>query len=55
MRTIMRYGITGAALYFGVNWIADNPKKFNHMRNQLNKSVDAGFEKGGELLEDATK
>ena len=55
MRTIIRYGLTGAAIYFGVNWVADNPKKVNYMRNQLNKSVDAGLERGGEFLEDSTK
>ena len=55
MRTMMRYGIMGAGLYFGVNWVADNPKKVNFIRNHFNKSVDAGIEKGSELLEEATK
>ena len=55
MRTIMRYGLTGAIIYFGINWVADNPKKVNYMRNQLNKSVDAGIDKSADLLEEATK
>ena len=55
MRTIIRYGITGTALYLGINWIADNPKKFNYMRNQLNQSVDAGIEKGNEMIQEATR
>ena len=55
MQTIMRYGIMGTLLYFGVNWIADNPAKVNYIRKQVNKTVDVGIEKGNHLLEEATK
>lgn len=55
MQTLMRYGMMGAVVYFGVNWVADNPAKVNHIRKQLNKSVEQGIERGTEILEEATK
>jgi len=39
-----------AALYFGVNWIADNPKKFSQIREQMNKLVTTGFEKATDFM-----
>ena len=55
MQTLIRYSMMGAVLYFGVNWVADNPAKVNYIRKQLNKSVEAGFEKGGEFVEDLSQ
>ena len=55
MSTIFRYGITGFILYISINWIADNPAKFNALRKQMNAAVDAGIDKGSETINEVTK
>ena len=43
-----------AALYFGINWVADNPKKFNQIREQMNDLVATGFEKATDLWDNSS-
>ena len=55
MRTIIRYSITCAALYLGINWIADNPAKFNAFRKEVNSAVSTGIETGSEVIKEVTE
>ena len=44
MKTIFNYLIMAAVLYFGVNWIADNPKMMKVLRTKMNAAVSDGIE-----------
>jgi uncharacterized membrane-anchored protein len=39
MKKIINYVFIGAGIYFGINWIADNPGTINHTRTKMNKAV----------------
>jgi hypothetical protein len=39
MNNIFRYAIFAGVFYFGINWLADNPKRVNNIRNQVNSLV----------------
>ena len=39
MRTFMGYAFKFAVFYFGINWLADNPKKIKSVRKQVNALV----------------
>tara|TARA_B100000131_G_scaffold149815_1_gene145367 strand:- start:157 stop:288 length:132 start_codon:yes stop_codon:yes gene_type:complete len=39
MDKIFRYGFMSVVFYFGINWLADNPKKINSVRKQVNALV----------------
>ena len=52
---MIRYTIIGMCIYFGVNWVADNPLKVKYIRKQMNETVDAAIDKSSELMEGATK
>ena len=55
MKNILRYGIYAAVIYFGINWIADNPKAVERIRRTVNKltahAIDYAEREGGELLD----
>tara|TARA_B100000287_G_scaffold225762_1_gene213020 strand:- start:282 stop:437 length:156 start_codon:yes stop_codon:yes gene_type:complete len=42
MRSIGRLFIFLVIAYFGINWIADNPKTIKKARRHMNKSVKHG-------------
>ena len=39
MKTIFKYMIVSTMLYFGINWIADNPKAMKNIRRMMNEGV----------------
>ncbi len=50
MNTVIKYVFICVTLYFGTNWIADNPKKFDQLRKQMNELVETGFEEATDFL-----
>ena len=40
MKSILKYCIVGAALYFGINWIADHPMYVKVFRKHMNQPVE---------------
>ena len=44
MKNILKYCIVGVALYFGINWVADNPKMMKVLRAKMNAAVSDGIE-----------
>ena len=51
MKSIFTFITTALLLYFGINWIADNPKAMKHIRTIMNSGVAAGADKASEALE----
>jgi hypothetical protein len=45
MKKIFNYTIVAAALYFSVNWIADNPRAVKKLRKEMNSAVAQGIDK----------
>jgi len=52
MKRIFTFITTALLLYFGINWIADNPKAMRQIRTIMNNGVAAGAEKAEEALSD---
>ena len=50
MNTVIKYVFICVTLYFGANWIADNPKKFDQLRKQMNELVETGLEEATDFL-----
>jgi len=44
MKTILNYLALAIVIYFGVNWIADNPKMMKALRAKMNDAVSTGAE-----------
>ena len=44
MSTIFKWIFTAAVIYFGVNWIADNPETMASIRLKMNEAVKEGAE-----------
>ena len=44
MSTIFKWIFTAAVIYFGVNWIADNPEEMSGIRSKMNEAVKEGAE-----------
>ena len=42
MKTIFNYLALAIVIYFGVNWVADNPKMMKAVRTKMNAAVSAG-------------
>jgi hypothetical protein len=42
--------LVGVVLYFGVNWIADHPKKVKKLRKQMNHYVDTATDQVSDLM-----
>ena len=42
MKTIFNYLALAIVIYFGVNWVADNPKMMKALRTKMNAAVSAG-------------
>jgi hypothetical protein len=36
MKTIFKYIMIGTLIYFGINWVADNPKSVKNIRRRVN-------------------
>tara|TARA_B100000287_G_C20172061_1_gene598652 strand:- start:285 stop:452 length:168 start_codon:yes stop_codon:yes gene_type:complete len=54
MKKILTYGCVGIAIYVGVNWVADNPKKVKQFRNQLNAAVQTACDATANFVEEMT-
>ena len=54
MKKILTYGCVGIAIYVGVNWVADNPKKVKQFRNQLNAAVQTAYDATASFVEEMT-
>ena len=59
MNTIFKWIFTAAVIYFGVNWIADNPETMASLRSKMNEAVKEGSEwakdNAAEAMDEATK
>jgi len=59
MNTIFKWIFTAVVIYFGVNWIADNPETMLGIRSKMNESVKEGAEwakdNAAEVMEEAAK
>ena len=44
MNTIFKWAFVLGAIYFGVNWAADNPKTMDEIRVKMNQAVQDGTE-----------
>jgi len=53
MTTIFKYTIGAALIYFGINWIADNPQSVTKIRNMMNQGVAASAEYASDGLKGA--
>jgi uncharacterized membrane-anchored protein len=42
MNNIFKYIMLVCAMYFAINWVADNPTAMRIIRNKMNKSVEEG-------------
>jgi anaerobic C4-dicarboxylate transporter len=40
--SIFKYGLVAVVLYFGINWVADNPRLVNQARHHVNTCVKNG-------------
>tara|TARA_B100001250_G_C19666916_1_gene729667 strand:+ start:48 stop:218 length:171 start_codon:yes stop_codon:yes gene_type:complete len=45
--------IAGVLIYFGLNWIADNPQSVKNIRKMMNEGVATAAEYAGEGLKSA--
>ena len=52
MGTLIKYMFIGTTLYMGINWVADNPAKFNHIRKQMNGMVATGIEEASNFIKE---
>jgi len=51
MKSIFKYGIIIILIYFGVNWVADNPKSMHEFRKIMNGWVATGAGKASEVFD----
>ena len=42
MKSILKLVAVMVVVYFGLNWVADNPRKVRKARHHMNKSVKQG-------------
>ncbi len=55
MNTVIRYGLIGAGIYFGINWLADNPRKVDSVRNGVNNLVASTVDASNNLIDEVQK
>tara|TARA_R110002020_G_scaffold256852_1_gene470517 strand:- start:1982 stop:2149 length:168 start_codon:yes stop_codon:yes gene_type:complete len=55
MKDALRYAVVIAALYFGVNWIADNPGKMKVLRREMNTATQKGFRAAQKFADEVSK
>ena len=44
MKSIFKILMVTVGSWFGLDWAADNPMKLKMFRNEINKSVEQGYE-----------
>mgnify|MGYP003649851738 CR=1 FL=1 len=52
MNNIFKYITIAALLYFGINWVADNPKIMKVLRTKMNTAVSAAGKEIKEAVSD---
>ena len=50
MNTIFKYAMIMVGVYFGINWIADNPQKVDSARHSFNQAVDGGTQAASDAV-----
>jgi uncharacterized membrane-anchored protein len=55
MKDALKYVIIAAALYFGINWVADNPGKMKMLRKEMNSATQRGFRAAQKFADEVTE
>ena len=49
MKTIFKYLAAAVVFYFGINWVADNPKMMKVLKTKVNGAVTLAVESINEI------
>lgn len=55
MKTILKYAFVVLGVYFAVNWVADNPKQMDAVRDNMNQAIDKGISEADKFIKENTQ
>jgi len=55
MKDILKYLAIVCAIYFAINWIADNPREVKNFRKEMSQTVDRGATQADRAYKNLTK
>jgi hypothetical protein len=55
MKDALKYVVFATALYFGINWIADNPAKMKMLRKEMNSATKKGFRAAQKFVDEVAE
>ena len=55
MKSVLRWIVVGALLYFGINWIADHPRQVKAFCKQMNQTVETILSTTKETINNGAK